>query len=369
MKRSPLERALRSALSPLYKSLETSVHPLRYLFLEITSRCNLACRHCGSDCGRGARPDELTAAEWVSLIESLPRAFPSPRPFAVLTGGEPLCHPELDRILDALLRSGLRSGLVTNGWLLDARRLDALVRSGVESVTVSLDGAEASHDWLRGRRGSFERALAGVRLLAKSDIRIFDVVTCVHPRNLGELAQVEEILKRAGARRWRLFSIFPKGRAKESPELILGAGQIRELLGWIAERRRANEGKGFAVDFCCEGYLPREIDRQVRDEPYFCRAGISIGSVLGDGTISACPNISRALSQGNVRTDDLRDVWENRFAAFRDRAWMRRGPCERCAEWRRCLGNSMHLWDDEQGHTCLCHAAAARTGDDAVSRF
>jgi radical SAM protein with 4Fe4S-binding SPASM domain len=353
------QRALRSALSPVHRKLETSVHPLRYLFLEITSRCNLACLHCGSDCGSDPAPDELSTAEWISLIEKLPQSFPDPRPFVVLTGGEPLCHPALPRLLEAIRGAGLRCGLVTNGWLLDEARVEALLERGVESVTVSLDGPADSHDWLRGRAGSFERALRGVRLLARSGIRVFDVVTCANPRNLAELPRVEEILKEAGALRWRLFSIFPKGRARSRPELVLSTAQLRELLGWIAERRRANEGAPFAIDFCCEGYLPPRLDRRVRDEPYFCRAGISIGSVLRDGAISACPNISRALVQGDVRTDDLRRVWDEGFAAFRDRAWMRKGPCAACAEWRRCLGNSMHLWDEELGHTCLCHLAAA----------
>ena len=46
---------LRRLLHPLYRRLETAVHPLRYLFLEVTSRCNLRCLHCGSDCGREAQ--------------------------------------------------------------------------------------------------------------------------------------------------------------------------------------------------------------------------------------------------------------------------------------------------------------------------
>jgi radical SAM protein with 4Fe4S-binding SPASM domain len=356
-------------LSPLYKRLETRVHPLRYLFLEITSQCNLACLHCGSDCGTSKAQGELSTEEWVDLIESLPRKFPEAPPVLVITGGEPLCHPNLPLILDAARRSGVRFGMVTNGWLLDEKRLTQLLGLGLESCTVSLDGLQASHDWLRGREGSYERAIRGIEALARSPIRIFDVVTCVNPRNLPELEHLEKRLVEAGVQRWRLFSIFPKGRARTTPGLTLTAVQIQELLGWIAQRRKAHAHTDFLVDFCCEGYLPRDLDRQVRDEPYFCRAGINIASVLGDGTISACPNISRTLAQGNVRKDDLRAIWETRYAAFRDRAWMKKGPCETCQEWKRCQGNSLHLWDADRGHTCLCHFAAARRGEDVVERI
>jgi radical SAM enzyme (rSAM/lipoprotein system) len=360
---------MRFALSPIHRRLETKVHPLRYLFLEITSQCNLACLHCGSDCGVNKAKDELSTQEWVRLIEGLPQQFPEVQPFLVITGGEPLCHPELPAILEAARRSGLPTGMVTNGWLLDEKRLSRLLLSGLTSVTVSLDGLEDSHDWLRGKKGSFERAMKGIEALARSGIRIFDVVTCVHPRNLPELDQVEQRLIAAGVRRWRLFSIFPKGRAKQNAGLTLSAGQIQTLLQWIAARRKAHCNDDFLVDFCCEGYLPPELDRQVRDEPYFCRAGINIASVLVDGTLSACPNISKTLAQGNARQDDLREIWDTRYTAYRDRSWMKEGPCETCDEWKRCQGNSLHLFDDERGHTCLCHFEAARSGQDRVPRI
>jgi radical SAM protein with 4Fe4S-binding SPASM domain len=360
MARTRIRRAAWRALHPLYRRLETSVHPLRYLFLEITRRCNLACKHCGSDCGSQPVETELSTDAWVSLVQRIPSMFPDPLPFLVITGGEPLCHPELPRILDAAHRGGLRMGVVTNGWMLDQTRLSMLLDHGVSSCTVSLDGLQASHDWLRGRDGSFDRAMRAIELLAGSTIGIFDVVTCTNPRNLGELDRMGDLLARAGVRRWRLFSIFPKGRAKENPAVVLDDAGVRTLLGWIARTRAAGTWPRLNVEFCCEGCLPPDVDRAVRDEPYFCRAGIAIGSVLADGSIAACPNITETLVQGNVRDDELREVWERRFERFRDRTWMRQGPCAACGEWSRCLGNSMHLWDEEHGRTCLCHNDVCR---------
>ena len=359
MTRTRTGRVLRRLLHPLYRRLETTVHPLRYLFLEITQRCNLHCRHCGSDCGRETRLDELSTAEWLRLLAGLPERFDRRELVLVVTGGEPLCHPDLDRLMAAFREHGLNWGLVTNGWALSRPNVERLVRGGVSSVTVSLDGVGASHDWLRGVDGSYDRALAGIRRLVEADLPFLDVVTCVGPRNLHELPQLEQVLREAGVPAWRLFSIFPKGRAAGDAELLLPPEGLRELLGFIRERRAAPAGSGFRVNFSCEGYLPRELDAAVRDEPYFCRAGISIASVLCDGAIGACPNVTRTLVQGNVRRDDLRTVWEERFQPFRDRGWMRAGPCVGCAEWSRCLGNSLHLWDDAAGRTALCSWEAA----------
>jgi radical SAM protein with 4Fe4S-binding SPASM domain len=50
------------------------------------------------------------------------------------------------------------------------------------------------------------------------------------------------------------------------------------------------------------------------------------------------------MVQGNVRTDRLRDVWEQRFERYRDRRWLRRGRCAGCGHFARCQGNSLHLW-------------------------
>lgn len=345
----------RRLLHPLYRHLESSVCPLRYLFIEITQRCNLDCLHCGSDCGKQTKLDELTTDEWLAFFEYLTKHFDTGQMILVVTGGEPLCHPEFDRITSAFKSLGLSWGMVTNGFSLTRSRLQKLLDNGLASITISLDGLADSHDWLRGRAGVFRRAAEAIRMTAASDIRLFDVVTCVNPRNLAELPDLEQLLRRLGVRAWRLFSIFPKGRARHNKELVLSDDQTRQLFSWIAERRNFLNGDNFSLEFCCEGFLPHRTDRAVRNDPFFCRAGISIGSVLCDGAISACPNISRHFVQGNIREDDFKEVWENRYQLMRDRSWMRQGECARCHQWHRCQGNSLHLWDEEGNGPVRCY--------------
>jgi radical SAM protein with 4Fe4S-binding SPASM domain len=100
----------------------------------------------------------------------------------------------------------------------------------------------------------------------------------------------------------------------------------------------------------------------VRDEPYFCRAGINIASILCDGSISACPNIPRSLVQGNVGSDNLVEVWEKRFRPFRERGWLAKGRCAGCADWNCCQGNSLHLWDEDRGGAGICQRDILRDG-------
>ena len=350
-----LASALRHLVHPAYQALETRARVLRYLFIEITQRCNLSCLHCGSDCGKDARLEELSTEEWLRFFDYLPAHFDRREVVLVVTGGEPFCCPSFDAILGGLKKNEPAWGMVTNGWALTQANVEKVVAHGLMSITVSLDGLKESHDWLRGRAGSFERAVEGIGRLAKAGLPHFDVVTCVNPKNLGELDQICALLRSQGVPAWRLFCIFPKGRAKANPLLKLSDEQMRELFAWMARKRRELEGSGFALNFSCEGYLPKALDREVRDEPYFCRAGINIASVLCDGAICACPNITRALVQGNIREDDFKEVWDKRFTPFVERAWMQQGDCRGCPEWKKCQGNSLHLWDDEAKRAGLCH--------------
>lgn len=57
----------------------------------------------------------------------------------ILTGGEPLLHPELEKILQIAVTSGLYTTLITNGLLLNANRLDKLIAAGLRGITLSLD--------------------------------------------------------------------------------------------------------------------------------------------------------------------------------------------------------------------------------------
>ena len=91
-----------------------------------------------------------------------------------------------------------------------------------------------------------------------------------------------------------------------------------------------------------------------------CRAGISVGSVLIDGAISACPSIRADYHQGNIYENDFMEVWNHRFKPYRDREWMKKDECADCKYFRFCKGNGMHL-RDENGDLLFCHLKRLQT--------
>ncbi|MBP5757925.1 MAG: SPASM domain-containing protein, partial [Bacteroidales bacterium] len=107
------------------------------------------------------------------------------------------------------------------------------------------------------------------------------------------------------------------------------------------------------ASYGCEGFLGK-YEGQVRDYIYQCHAGVTVASVLIDGSISACTSIRGKYYQGNIYKDNFWDVWQNRFQPYRDRSWMRKDQCADCKMFRYCEGNGMHL-RDEEGNLMVCH--------------
>ena len=343
--------AFKRFLFRVFRKNETEIHELNYLFWECTWRCNLSCRHCGSDCKSETRVADMPFADFLRAIEPLEHRYPRDTVIIAITGGEPLLREDLADCGRALRQHGFRWGIVTNGMLYDEARHRELVAAGLSSVTVSLDGLEETHNWLRQHPQSFQRALRALRLIANEPRLNYDVVTCVHKRNLPELQRLKELLIANGIRYWRLFTIAPIGRAAGDSELMLSRSQVEEMLQFIADTRR--EGK-INLTFSCEAYTGK-YEEEVRDSYFFCRAGINIGSVLLNGDISACPNINRSFRQGNIYHDNLLDVWDNRFQIMRDRNWMRCGMCASCKAYKQCLGGAMHLRPGEGEPILRCY--------------
>lgn len=323
-------------------------HPLRQLFWESTLRCNLKCRHCGSDCKAMAEQEDMPFELFAKALDSIAEHTDPHKVFVVITGGEPLMRQDLEHCGVEIYRRGFPWGMVTNGYALTEERLASLRRSGLHTITISLDGLKEAHDWMRGRQGSWERASNAIRMVAKSGI-ISDVVTCVNARNISELPQLREHLIEAGMKGWRLFTVFPQGRAKNDPDMKLTGAQIIELMEFIRETRK--EGR-IACSFACEGFLG-SYEGKVRDQWFECQAGISVASVLADGSISACASIREDYVQGNIHTDDFWTVWNERYLPYRDRSWMKNGVCSKCRYFRYCRGNGMHL-RDENGQLMQC---------------
>lgn len=326
------------------------MHPLKQLFWECTLRCNLHCKHCGSDCKRMTEVKDMPAEDFLRVIDSItPHVNPN-EVSIVITGGEPLMREDLEEVGLELYRRGYPWGMVSNGLYLSPQRLQRLMAAGLHSITISLDGSVEDHNWMRGHPNSYARAMEAIKMLVHEPELTWDVVTCVNRRNYPYLEELKTSLYKIGVRHWRLFSIFPVGRAALHPEFQLTDEEFTGMMEFIKRTRKVGKMR---VSYGCEGFLGG-YEGEVRDNFFSCNAGLSVASILADGSISACPSIRSNFSQGNIHQDDFIEVWEHRFQPFRNREWMKKGACADCDFFRYCEGNGMHL-RDAKGELLFCH--------------
>lgn len=333
------------------RNIHRQEHVLNTLFWECTLRCNLKCRHCGSDCTADSATRDMPAKDFFRVLDNeiTPNVDPN-KVLVILSGGEVLVRKDLEDIGLNLYRRGYPWGMVTNSLGLTRARLDALIRSGLHSITVSLDGFAEEHFHIRQNRDSYARAVEAVRMTSADKDIASDVVTCVTPALMPKLHAFKEFLYSLGVRRWRLFTIFPVGRAATDSTLQLDDEAFTALMQFIEDTRK--EGRIMA-SYGCEGFLGG-YEMRVRRNPFECYAGVGIASIRVNGDISGCTSVRANFTQGNIYRDNFWDVWQNRFDTFRNRAWAKRGKCAECKMWQFCEGNGMHLYDDD-GNLLVCH--------------
>jgi heme d1 biosynthesis radical SAM protein NirJ len=132
-------------------------------------RCNLACQHCYSISADVDFPGELTTPQIEATMDDL-RTFGVP--VLILSGGEPLLHPDIFAISKRAKAMGFYVGLSTNGTLIDDALLPKIAEVGYDYVGISLDGIAATHDRFRRKAGAYDASLGAVRLLRAAGIKV-----------------------------------------------------------------------------------------------------------------------------------------------------------------------------------------------------
>lgn len=350
MEKLTLKRHIALEMSRIIQNNVRKEHRLTQLFWECTLRCNVHCRHCGSDCKKVSGIQDMPREDFFRVLDSVARRTNPHEVFVVVTGGEPLMRDDLEECGRGIYERGFPWGMVTNGLWLTPERFGGLMDAGLHSLTVSLDGLETDHNWMRRHPDSFRMVSQALDMLVATPSLVFDVVACVNQRNYQHLPEIRDFLVGKGVKQWRLFSIFPVGRAAHDPDMQLSNEQFRGLLDFIRDCRQSGD---IVAAYGCEGFLGN-YEGEVRDHFFACQAGITVGSVMADGAIAACASIRSDFNQGNIYEDDFMDVWEHRYQPHRDRRWMKKDQCAACRFWRYCRGNGMHLRDAD-GKLILCH--------------
>ena len=298
---------------------------------ELTSACNLACRHCLSSSGR-RDPAELTTAEAKAVIDEFERM----QVFYVnIGGGEPTIRPDFWELVDHATAHHVGVKFSTNGSRITDAVAARLAASDYVDVQISLDGATADvNDAVRGE-GSYATAVAAMERLAGAGMRGFKLSVVCTRHNLPQLDAFKALADRYCAQ-LRLTRLRPSGRGADVwDELHPTADQQHELYRWLlAHGEDVLTGDSF---FHLAGY----------GEPLpglnLCGAGRVVCLIDPVGDVYACPfAIHDAFLAGNVREPGgFAAVWRE-SALFRSlREPQSAGACASCSAWDACRGGCM----------------------------
>jgi radical SAM protein with 4Fe4S-binding SPASM domain len=320
----------------------SSGRPQRLLLQwHVTERCTQRCAHCYQEEPPGA---ELSFQELLEVLRQFKELL-GPAPGHVnLTGGEPFLRADFLPLLEVLSaqRPRLSFAILTSGGLVDAAMARRLRRLGPSYVQVSIDGAQAMHDTVRGP-GDFERTVAAVGRLVRAGLPTVISFTA-HRMNYGDFPEVAKLGRRLGATRVWADRLIPVGRG--SALETLRPEETRDLFRLM---RHAREEAQRGWSRRTQVPMHRALQFLEGGRPYHCTAGDTLITVQPNGDVYPCRRMP--IRVGNLLKTPLAELYRGNplLGALRDPNRVSVG-CEGCPHVALCRG----------GLRCLAFAV---TGD------
>jgi radical SAM protein with 4Fe4S-binding SPASM domain len=359
-------------LSSLYAYIPYYLFPSRalpplHLFVELTYRCNLRCAMCqflplleGGELDR-KRTEELSKEEILAFVGAFPRTS-----VVTLTGGEPFLRKDFPQIIGALAGRN-KIHIITNGTLLTEKnvnllwehRLRRIWGGGLLALGISIQGPAEVHDAIVGRRGAFETACAGIRMLNDLKEREHTPFPHIHTtavitdRNAGHLADIYGISRDLKAEycNFTLFNSSDFGNRLNLENITdyetgppftmpIDAGILKrqfDLMEQTAEKSVTQirfSPFGISREEVMEYYSGRlDVSR------FYCNSPWRMLGISAYGDVSSCP----LLSIGNIRKEDISRLWNSRNQARFRKALKKRGI------FPVCLGCCQGIYAGEKG--------------------
>ncbi|HWR88918.1 MAG TPA: radical SAM protein [Dissulfurispiraceae bacterium] len=232
--------------------LKSPVPSLRYLELQVTTKCNLRCRHCYI-----GKPSDRELP--VDSLRRVLREFEEMQGLRLLiTGGEPLLHSSFQEFNDDLPFYAFRKVLFTNGLLLRKNLIRGL---NVDEIQFSVDGMEHGHEALRGK-GTYGKVMDRIGDTLSEGMSV-SVATMVHQENLEEFDRMDLLFRGMGIRDWTVDVPCVSGSFAENALLQVPPEIAGPYFSYGFGGGLHGGGKGYGC-------------------------GLHLASVLADGTVAKC---------------------------------------------------------------------------------
>lgn len=320
--------------------MSTDEYKPEFCVWELTLKCNMRCRHCGSVAGK-ARENELTVDECLNVAEQLADLGCKQVTFI---GGEVFLYEGWEKISRKLSEKGVGVNLITNGFLLGDEQIAQIKYARLTNVGISLDGMEDNHNNMRNVSTSFEKVMQAFDILNKEGIPVA-VVTSLIDRNFEDLWTMYDLLVKKGIKLWQMQIVNPMGNMADKKSLLLNPAKVPLITRFIREKRNEQKIAIYAGDNI--GYFD-ENELYLRSELGTicawsgCQAGLRVVGIGSTGNVKGCESLySDEFIEGNLREKSLSEIWykEGNFVYNRNfDTSMLTGGCKDCDKGAICRG-------------------------------
>ena len=347
----------------------------------LVRRCNLTCKHCYSISTDKDFPGELSTDEIHSVMNDL-RAFGVP--VLILSGGEPLLHPDLFAIAARAKAMGFYVGLSSNGTLVDAPLADRIAATGFDYVGISLDGLRATHDRFRGRVGSFDLSLGGLRLCRDRGVRVGARYTMTED-NAQDLPALLRLLDVEGIDKFYFSHLNYAGRGNKHRADDARHRTTRAAMDLLFETAWDHARRGIAKEFVTgnndadgvyllhwvrERFPEMASSIEVRLRQWGGNAsGVNVANIDNEGNVHP-DTMWWHHGLGNVRQRPFSVIWQDvsdpLMAGLKQRPRPVTGRCGACRHLAICNGNTrvraQQLTGDPWGEDPGCYLTDQEIG-------
>lgn len=318
-------------------------------------RCNLTCKHCYATSADKDFAGELSTPEIKQVLDDL-KAFKVP--VLILSGGEPLLHPDIFEISARAKAMGFYVGLSTNGTLINESNIDAIADAGYNYVGISLDGIEDTHDRFRRLQGAFRLSMHAIRLCRERDIKVGLRFTLTQD-NAAELPQLLQLMDDAQVDKFYLSHLNYAGRGNRNRRDDVYHRVTREAMLMLFERSLAEQRQGIFREYVTgnndadgvffllwvqENFPDRAAEIEQRLRQWGGNAsGINIANIDNLGNVHP-DTMWWHHTLGNVRERPFSSIWQDTsdplMAGLKQRPRPLEGRCATCHYREICNGNT-----------------------------
>ena len=208
------------------------------LHFELTGKCNLKCKQCYND--SGSRETPMTVNRWKKFSAQVADDLFS----VTLSGGEPLLlGKNLFEIMDIFSTNNTWINLISNGFFINKETARRLAGYPLGWIAISIDSPyEEYHDYLRGAKGSWRRAVIAASHLASFNVPVY-INSCVTPKTLAHVDEMVKLANDIGAKTLTLSKVLLSGRTYQNEkELVLSEKETAEFEAKVSELNKKKNG-------------------------------------------------------------------------------------------------------------------------------